>query len=175
MYPVPKHLRGITRPIKVDDDNRVHCPITCPCGSSEFVISHTGAVQGNGKMKCPVVAEIDGNFYFIVRAKCTQCDADHLIFDDHYHGWNGYVCAPDEGTRELPRPNLVPWECSKCTCLAHRMQVHIAGEDKEHLLSEGEGILTEEDWHEAFGWLTIDIECVTCEFKYGAWVDYETM
>ena len=52
---------------------------------------------------------------------------------------------------------------------------HIRGEDMESALGEGEGILTETDWFEVFGWLTVDILCTSCGSGPTRIIDYETM
>ncbi len=178
MYPVPKHLRSILNleePLDGDDNSECRGRLVCTCGMDEFILLHVGGVGGKGKFQFAKVTVINGEAFLVIKVRCTGCDAEHLVFDDDFHGWNGYVCAADEGLRSRPRPDLLPWECAMCSCSAHRVSVRIVGEDKDFVLSEGEGVVTDADWHEAFGWLTIDIECVTCDFKLGGWVDYETM
>ncbi|MCB9895596.1 MAG: hypothetical protein H6839_14210 [Planctomycetes bacterium] len=179
MYPTPKHLRAIVKPRQLDDSEADETSfagdLRCPCGGDEFLLLHAGGVLGKGKLKDVGYADVNGQHFLIVKVRCTKCDAEHTVFDDDYHGWNGYVCAPEEGLRDRPRPPLTPWECSNCGCMAHRAVVFLIGESREHALSEGEGVLTDDDWFEAFGAIVMDIECVTCEFKRGGWLNHETM
>lgn len=179
MHPIPKHLRAILKPTEVDaavdNDTDLEGDLVCACGANEFILLHTGGFAGKGKLRGVGYGKSDGQDFLIIKAMCTSCDTEHLVFDDDHHGWNGYVCAADEGLRGRPRPPLVPWECSKCSCAAHNASVWIIGEGREHALENGEGILTDEDWFEAFGSLGMDIKCVTCEFKLGGWLSHETM
>jgi hypothetical protein len=45
----------------------------------------------------------------------------------------------------------------------------------EFALGESEGVLTEADWFEGFGWLTVDITCTACGAGPTRIADYETM
>ena len=45
----------------------------------------------------------------------------------------------------------------------------------EFALGEGEDVLTEADWFEAFGWFTVDVTCTSSGLGPIRIVDYETM
>jgi len=179
MFPPPSHLQNLVLPLKVDaskdDDTEFVGALVCPCGCNEFILLYAGGAIGKGKTKSLGYAEVDGENFYIVKARCTRCDAEHLIFDDDFHGWNGYVCAPVDGNRNRRRPDLEPWECAECSCLVHKATVWIIGDTKEFYLKENEGILNEVNWFEAFGSFIMSIECVTCGLRRGGWAEVETM
>jgi hypothetical protein len=55
------------------------------------------------------------------------------------------------------------------------MALTIQGEDMDSALTEGEDTLTEKDWFEAFGWITVDVNCSTCGCGPTRIIDYETI
>jgi len=99
---------------------------------------------------------------------------EYLIFDSHFHGWNGYVCT-DEHVQRIDRPPFREWKCQQCHSQMHKLTLSILGEDMEFAIGESDDALTEADWFEAFGWLIVDIACASCNAGPFRIVDYETM
>jgi len=173
--PAPTHLLGITdqRPEDCTPTEFV-ADLHCPCGGREFSLLYPGATQEwNGKVY-PCTAQIDDRFYFLVRARCAACNDEHLVFDRDFHGWDGFV-VHDESQAATPRPPLVPWQCSRCNSLAHRATVRVFGESQAFVMSESDGQVPPDQWQDAFGWITIETECVECGLGREDWVSYEAM
>lgn len=172
--PVPKHLIEIFE--LAGSDNSEYSAsgnLQCKCGSRDFQIHMVGDDSQYKKLHVIKVQELDGKFYLIIKAKCTNCSSIHLVFDNDFHGWNGYVCGGD--SREMARPETKLWNCPKCGSEKHGMLLHIESQGKNDFLSEGGEEFGEENWIEAFSWITIETECSECKEHNKGWISYETM
>jgi len=174
-YPTPKHLRDLL----VLDSARsgaheLFGAIKCRCGSHTFQPLYVGSRNEENEEHFLQVVKVGENWYLRIGARCASCHREHLLFDNQFHGWNGYVCT-DEQTRRLPRPPFEEWACQRCRSATHKISLSIQGEDMEFALGEGEDVLTETDWFEAFGWFTVDVTCASCGIGPIRIVDYETM
>ncbi len=174
-YPLPKHLRQL---LVVDcaksGEHEVFGSIRCECGSETFNALFVGERNEEEPKHFLQIANVDGHWFFLLGASCAFCRKQFLLFDMEFHGWNGYVCG-DEEKRKLPRPPFHEWKCQNCHSTAQKISVTICGEDMEFALGEGEGVLTEADWFEGFGWLCLDVTCTSCGLGPTRIVDYETM
>jgi len=172
--PLPKHLKNILIPIG-DSNNEFQLigKIVCGCGSEKFTIEFVGDDSSYQKDDVIKVAEIDENYFLIIKMKCNSCNEENLIFDNDYHGWNGFVCEGD--SKRLPRPNTKDWFCNKCQNTNHSMIVKIESHGPDDFIEETEGELGREDWVEAFSWITIKVICNSCGETNDEWISYETM
>ena len=58
------------------------------------------------------------------------------------------------------------------------MRAKIASQGKEDFMTEcaaNDPRFTEEDWVDAFEWLTVSVHCPDCGYTDAHWVEYETM
>ena len=104
-----------------------------------------------------------------------DCGKQHLLLDVDFHGWNGFVARERLRGHLRPRPAVVAWPCKACGKTAHKADVLVISEDKKVAIEESDGFLDETNWQEGFGWINIDIRCVTCGRAHESWVSYETM
>lgn len=175
MMPVPSHLRGIVVPRDpAIDEQPLSADVRCPCGESVFELLYPGQTHEYGGETIPCTAEIDGRYFFVLRAVCTGCSADHLLLDADFHGWDGFVCH-DPAQAAIPRPGLVPWKCIACTETKHRVVAHIQTEGREDFINESGGEFDRERWPDAFGWFSLDLTCLACGKASPELVSYETM
>ena len=174
MLPIPKHLKQI---LKVNEQNNTEFEVTgkivCNCGCENFTIKYVGDNSFYKTENVIKVIEIEGNYYLIITVECEKCKSLHLIFDNDFHGWNGFVCG--ELSKELERPKTKNWKCIKCENSNHKVIVKINSAGKEDFIEETEGDFDENDWIEAFSWITISTECESCSEKNKEWISYETM
>ena len=172
MLPIPKHLKNILKPIgKGNNEFEVTGKIVCDCGSEKFTI----AIVADEIDNVIKTIEIDDSFFLIVKAKCNDCSKEHLIFDNTYHGYDGFVCGLG-GSKNLPRPDTKNWACNKCQKTNHSLIVMINSQGKKDFVEVCEnGKFNIEDWVEAFGWITIKVICNSCGEVNDEWISYETM
>lgn len=176
MIPAPDHLRKCTQPLPDEARELEYVgQVTCPCGSSKFTLLHTGGTHEWNGETIPCTTEIDGEFFLRVVAKCNECQAEHLLLDMDFHGWNGFVCGPESGDQARQRPGLVGWPCRSCQRQDFEAKVTIISEGMEHAIEEGEGDVDESNWFEAFGWINIDLICNRCSDHHDQWISFETM
>ena len=174
MLPIPTHLENILIPVGTKNDGfHVKGTIRCPCGCDRFHISHYADVS-NGFLQS---RECDGGYALIIKAICTGCGSDHLIFDDSRHGWNGFVCHSDVKT---PKADFGCWKCLKCGGDTHGIVVDINSQGMQDFIDEaglakGKAEFREGDWVNAFDWITVGLKCCGCGYDIKKWVDYETM
>ena len=174
MTPTPKHLAQILNRDSANEDADIVGQIRCGCGSDVLVPLYVGARNETALRHYLQVVEIDKNWFLRLGCLCPKCGIESLIFDDHFHGWNGFVCA-EEDVRTLPRPPFERWRCQKCRSFNHRIATTIQTDDMETAIEEGGDLITEANWFEAFGWITLDVTCADCGFGPSRIIDYETM
>lgn len=174
---LPKYLKAC---VKVDEVGAEYAfvkgSVKCECGSRNFSVFSPGAtVQIDGK-PCPCGYETHEVSFFLITVKCTECNREYLLFDQDYHGWDGFRCQ-FPGWGSLPRPPLKLWECISCGSKRHRIQIRIDPPDlqeyKQYLRGLGEP-LDEEKWLLSFEWIWMAITCSECGMLTENWVDYET-
>ncbi len=174
-YPLPKHLVNLLEvQAAASSEDHLHGAVKCPCGSVQFTPLFVADLITEPDQRFLRVKQVGEEFYLRIGARCSSCSQTHLLFDDHFHGWNGYVCTGEEA-RRLPRPEYQEWVCHRCKSPAHRISLDIQGEDMKVSLTESDGFLTKEDWFEGFGWFTVRVTCSACGCGPTTIVDYETM
>ncbi len=175
MMPVPSHLVDCVIPKDASiDENPLDADVRCPCGLTRFELLYPGQThEYNGEI-IPCTAEVEGKFFFVLKARCTGCQREHLLLDADFHGWNGFVCHDPEQAA-LPRPPLVAWKCLSCEGTEHQACVQIQTEGKEDFSEESDGEFDEDRWPDGFGWFSVAIKCTTCDKDTPEWVSYETM
>lgn len=174
MLPIPTHLKNIFVPIG-DENNEFNVDgiIRCQCGCECFHIK----IYADTENGYPQVCEYNGNYALVIKAVCKDCGKEHLIFDSSKHGWNGFVCH--DGIT-VPDEELISWNCPKCNYHIHNIGISISSQGKQDFIdesgiSDGEIDLIENDWVNAFDWITIGLKCFDCGHDDEKWIDYETM
>jgi hypothetical protein len=174
MMPVPTHLGDIVVPRdQVVDEELLIGDVRCRCGSRDFTLMYPRGTQQYEGSIYPCAVEVDGNFFFVVKAVCSKCSADYTLFDKHFHGWDGFLCH-NPAKAALPRPALIEWKCQSCGSLNHKAVIEVCSQGKDYFVGATEGEFDEEEWPDAFEWISISITCSECGFKTEKWVDYET-
>ena len=174
MQPIPKHLKEILKISgQINSEFEVTGKIVCNCGCENFAVKYVGDNSEYETENIIKVIEIDENWYLIVEVECINCRSLHLIFDDDFHGWNGFVCG--ELSKKLERPKSRNWKCNKCTNTSHSISIKINSGGKQDFIEETQGEFVENEWVEAFSWITISTECKGCNEKNKEWISYETM
>ena len=175
MMPIPTHLKDCVVPDDAAvDESPLVGTVRCPCAGETFDLLFPGQTHEWDNEVIPCTAEVDGRFFFLIRAVCKKCSKSHLLLDVDFHGWNGFVCHNAEQAAH-PRPPLAAWKCVKCGGSAHTARIEVAGEGMEDFVSESDGEFDEDRWPDGFGCLTINIKCVGCEHTPKTWVSCETM
>jgi hypothetical protein len=175
MMPVPSHLAGIVVPLDDEiDEEALSAAVSCSCGESEFELLYPGHTNEYKGERIPCTAEIDGNFYFVLKSRCTSCGREHLLLDADFHGWNGFICH-DAAQAALPRPQLIAWQCQGCSNTKHRGIVHIQTQGRDDFISEAGDEFDVNRWPDAFGWFSLDVTCSKCGKECKELVSYETM
>jgi len=174
MMPVPSHLRGLVEPLEsAIDEGALSATVRCPCGETRFELLYPGQTHEHAGEKIPCTAEIDGNFFFVLKSRCPGCGREHLLFDADLHGWNGFICH-DPAKAALARPQLVAWLC-QCGEARHTGVVHVQTQGRDEFISEAGGRFDANRWPDAFGWFSLDLTCARCGRESRGLVSYETM
>ncbi|MCL2102547.1 MAG: hypothetical protein FWH25_00750 [Syntrophorhabdaceae bacterium] len=174
MLPIPKHLKDILAPGgDKNSENRVDGVIRCFCGCESFYMKIFADVEEG----YPQVCEYEDDYALMVKAVCKDCSKDYLLFDDSKHGWNGFVCHDGVTVSD---DELKIWQCTECESDIHNVEIRIMSQGKQDFIEEsgiadGETDFLEDDWVEAFGWITIGLKCCGCGNNDEKWIDYETM
>ena len=173
--PIPTHLRECFVPLEGQpEDGLLKGAIRCACGSEQFELRYPGQTQDWFGRQLPCTASIGGRYFFRLEAHCLGCGRDHLLLDQDFHGWNGFVCH-DAEQAALPRPQLVPWPCSACGALAHLLAAAVRIETEEFILEEADDDIDLSRWYDAFGWFSVDLTCAQCGRTEEDLISCETM
>lgn len=179
ILPIPIHLKNILIPRGENDEFEISGDIRCDCGNSEFIINFIGNDQDGIVTLC----KREEAYYLVVKCKCKECDKVHLIFDSNLHGWDRFVCNEIEfkGYEDFPIEKYErTWLCPKCNNDSHKVSIAISSQGKDDFITEvlensGDTRFVEDDWVNAFEWITISLKCLKCGFEDKEWIDYETM
>lgn len=173
--PVPSHLVDCVVPKEsVIDERPLDANVRCTCGSHQMELFFPGQTTQYRGETIACTAEVDGKFFFLVKAQCAHCKKQHLLLDIDFHGWNGFVFH-DPKQAAVPRPVLIPWNCLACGNVVHEASIQVQTEGKEDFVSGGCSKFPEERWPDGFAWITIGILCASCGKQTPEWVSYETM
>lgn len=159
ILPIPTHLKEILMPINKDVLN-VSGNLKCLCGCDCFKLKYTE------KDRC------------YIKCICDSCNNEYLIFDSHRHGWDGYVCK--SFSQIIERARLKDFHCEGCNSCIFNVNVTISSQGKADFCRElkneiAKGLFSENEWVEAFDWITISLICAKCKKNFPNFVDYETM
>lgn len=175
MMPIPSHLADCVVPKELTiDESPLDAIVRCPCGSTLFDLLYPGQTHDLGGEPAPCTAEIDGEFFFVIEARCSACQRVHLLLDSDFHGWNGFVCH-DVKQAAIPRPSLVSWTCSSCGETAHEAMIQVQTQGKADFVAEAGHKFDADRWPDGFSWFSMAIKCAGCGKRTVDWISYETM
>lgn len=120
----------------------------------------------------PYAKEVEYSVFFLIKARCSCCAAEYLLFDKDFHGWDGFVCH-DIRKAATVRPALEPWRCLSCGESNHSVTMEFSYAESEKL-EEDLAEFRIENPADAFEWVSMTIRCERCDLVTEKWVDYET-
>lgn len=171
--PVPRHLEKIFQADPEETDTyELTGNLKCTCGCKQFALKTYSYVRKDG---CLGVTRYKDGYALVIQAECNGCGSRWPVFDMSRHGFNGYVCH--EGV-EVPDSELEPYRCPECKKDRFLVKLGIEVEDPEQFAEEvvayEPDIYSEEDYVDAFDWITIPVECACCGHRVRDWVNFET-
>lgn len=171
--PVPRHLEKIFQAdLDETDTYELKGTLKCTCGCEQFSLKTYSCLRKNG---CLGVTRYKDGYALVIQAKCRKCGGSRLVFDMSRHGYNGYVCH--EGV-QVPDSELEPYRCPECKknlfLVEIGMEVEVPEQFAEEVVAYEPETYAEEDYVDAFDWITISVECAGCGHKVRDWVNFET-
>jgi hypothetical protein len=171
--PVPAHLAGWVTATTYQE-HVLTAAVRCPCGSERLEFRYPGVTHLVDGEPFPCSAEISKVFFFVIQAGCADCHHEHVLFDSHFHGCDGFL-NPESKERTLPRPRLWPWRCLQCGSALHTGEVRVVLDYEDGYFENGYADqFGAEHWPDAFGWFSMGLRCCGCGHKTPVWVDFET-
>jgi hypothetical protein len=171
--PIPSHLAGwVTR----EDfrEKMLHAAVRCPCGNERLEFRYPGITQLVDGRPFPCIAEIGKVWFFLIQAACPDCRREHVLFDNHFHGCDGFL-NPESKERALPRPRLWSWRCLECGFNLHMGNLGVVLDYETAYYDYGYADrFGAKHWPDAFGWFSMGFCCCGCGHKTPVWVDFET-
>lgn len=156
--PIPTHLQQYLVPIGDENSEyEVTGKIRCSCGNEKFE-----AWESNQRR--------------IIKAVCSKCQKELLLFDAGKHGWNGFVCNEDVYIdRTLP---FQKYSCPQCDKDIFGVTVYISSQGKADFIEECvsfDDSFSTDDWVDGFECIAASLFCEECNFEEKDWVVLETM
>jgi hypothetical protein len=174
----PRHLAEcLSKNAIQHDEFRAETDFECRCASKVFRWYTVGRVVEGDPMHRPRGIDLNGIPFFRIESECLHCKRKYFVFDDHYHGWNGFICRRERWAG-APRPEMHLWHCPRCKIAGQSGRLGIASEgynDFAECLRDFGYNFKQEDWVDAFGWFYVSLTCQGCQTHTPGWVDYETM
>ncbi len=112
--------------------------------------------------------------YEYIYAKCKHCGKEILLFDDRYYGYDGVCTHHDQPNTPYRTDGKIKTKKPHCEGAGYKIYVTIDSTGKEDLFEDTDGVITEENWKDAFEWIKIDLECAKCGKKKNV-LNLETM
>lgn len=178
---VPAHLTEWAVPTRSQGDE-LEAALRCPCGCTRLEFHYPGQTHLHTTTGAPIpcTAELrqpgqPSRFVFAIRAVCTACDREQVVFDSDLHGWTVVINGPGYATTlaALPRPRMWPWRCLDCGSAAHEGTVGFFFEELAEFLDRTDGDLPAARRCDAFTSIGMDIRCCACGLATPGWVGYE--
>jgi len=107
----------------------------------------------------------------IITAVCADCKKEILIFDCSKHGYDAFTSELEYSSSYKMKKKS---SCRKCKSETYKVSLKIQHSGKEDAISDGAPEINEENWQDAFDWITIDLECAGCGKINKSWLDFET-
>jgi hypothetical protein len=150
--------------------------LQCKCGCLNFEVLYPGSTINIDGRVYPYSYETDTDSFFLIKVKCVECQSEYLIFDEDFHGWDGFYCH-DLRHAALARPKLTPWTCLSCGQIPHKVSIKLDHTDRkeyEEMQYSKKRPFIENEWLLSFEWIWIGITCSNCNLSTPDWSDYET-
>ena len=116
--------------------------------------------------------------YEYLVAKCKKCGKEIVLFDSRCHGYDGMCNHFDEPDKQYAADGNMKTKREHCKDAGYKIFLTFSNIGKEQLLcdnvGDGTDVVTEENWRDAFDWITIKLECANCGKKKKI-LDLETM
>ncbi len=172
-FPLPSYLLGWFAPASYKKELLVG-PVRCPCTCERIEFHYPGVTALHCGRPFPASVEIDGLWYYIIKAVCSSCRQERVLFDNHLHG-NPDFFRIDPNNNNLDKPQLWPWRCLECGSVAHQGMMTLASDYKDRYFECGyDKYFGPERWRDAFGWFNLTIKCCGCGYETSEWSSYET-
>jgi hypothetical protein len=121
-----------------------------------------------------IAAKFKSGYYYFT-GRCRGCGKEILLFDSRKYGYDG-LCEALEGRQRNDDTNgITKTKKRHCENEGYKIYLTFSSTGKEDLITETGGLITEENWKDAFDWLTIDLSCNKCGKTTKDWRDIETM
>lgn len=96
------------------------------------------------------------------------------LFDSSKNGYDAIVKPINCSDRFVKFKKKT--KCHTCSCETYKVYMNIHSTGKNDLLEDQVcEYITEENWTNAFDWISIDLECSNCGKKIKRWFELETM
>lgn len=109
-----------------------------------------------------------------IKAKAENIKSDFDLFDSALYGYDGMISHNNSyhGVIRYKRKS----KCRLCGCETYKIYVDIHNTGKQDLLEDQPcEEITEENWTNAFDWISIDLMCSNCGKQTKRWFEMETM
>ena len=110
----------------------------------------------------------------IVKVKSTQLKNEFEIFNSLLYGYDAIISNKQE--MAMPTKYKRKSKCHICGCETYKIYINIHNTGKKDLLEDQAcEYINEDNWVDAFDWISIDLECSDCGKKTKEWFEMETM
>lgn len=167
-YPIPTHLIHILKAdTKHSDMHNINGEIVCTCGCEQFQIMQNEDAEYDSTIP---YGEQEG---IKINAICEKCGKTLLLFDQATQGYDGFVCHDFKTAKD---ESLTRLTCRKCGQDVFQVRMCIEVEDQEQFIEECvmeyPDEFSEDNYVDAFNWITVTLHCVNCDDK-NEWINLE--
>ena len=110
----------------------------------------------------------------IVKVKSLKSETEFEIFNNFLYGYDAIISNKEKTT--VPVKYKKKSKCRKCGCETYKIYINLHNTGKKDLLKDQPcEYINEENWTNAFDWISIDLECSNCGKLTKQWFEMETM
>ena len=114
------------------------------------------------------------NFHKIIKALDLTSKIEFEIYNENLYGYDAMVT--NQAQNMQCEKFRIKNSCKICASDKFKINMTFRNTGKKDLLEEQPcKEITEENWTNAFDWVTIDLECASCGKKIKRWYEAETM
>ena len=113
-----------------------------------------------------------------LEAICSHCGQKILIYDSSRYGYDALaIIAEKNYIRKYATDFKIvkKQKCRKCGNETSKIIIEISSTGKDDLFSESVAFINDNNWEDAFDWITVDLKCGGCGKDTKKYLDLETM
>jgi len=167
---IPEKLKDYYVPIsfKCGDNVISEGRLQCSCSNDAFSVQYLGEIEYS--LWKPHISLTDESIIVLI-ISCEKCGKSICLFDSSTDGNDAVatIVEKEETPANCSTEKLNIFVCPKCKASHFELKVKYEHPPKNEVIECGI-----QDYQNTFGWIWVDLMCVSCKKKFKRFLDFET-